>query len=82
MYEQGQIQAGMNYISRRINAGKKRFRLFLRTNYLLGIRRFEIEELYLNKEDHIRGFSSREAYGKQRLSFNMEHVLFSTTGVL
>jgi hypothetical protein len=76
MYEQGQIQAGMNYISRRINAGKKRFRLFLRTNYLIGIRRFEIEELYLNKEDHIRGFSSREAYGKQRLSFNMEHVLF------
>lgn len=76
VYEQGQIQAGMNYISRRIDAGKKRFRLFLRTNYLLGIRRFEIEELYLNKEDHIRGFSSREAYGKQRLSFNMEYVLF------
>lgn len=75
-YEQGQIQAAMNYISRRIDAGRKRFRFFLRTNYLLGIRRFEIEELYLNKEDHIRGFSSREASGKQRLSFNMEHVLF------
>jgi hypothetical protein len=76
MYEQGQIQAGMNYISRQVDAGRKRFRLFLRTNYHLGIRRFEIEELYLNKEDHIRGFSSREAYGKQRLSFNMEYVLF------
>ena len=75
-YEQGQIQAGMNYISRRVDAGRKRFRLFLRTNYLLGIRRFEIEELFLNKDDHIRGFSSKTVTGKQRLSFNMEYVLF------
>jgi hypothetical protein len=75
-YEQGQIQFGMNYISRQINAGRKRFRLFLRSNYIIGIRRFEIEDLYLNKEDHIRGFLSRQVTGKQRLSFNMEYVLF------
>lgn len=75
-YEQGQIQGSLNFISRQINAGRKRFRLFVRTNYLLGIRRFEIENLMLNQNDHIRGFSSKTAAGKQRLSVNLEHVLF------
>lgn len=75
-YEQGHIHGGLNYISRQFMAGRKRFRLFLRTNYLLGVRRYEIEELNLNGGDHIRGFSSREASGKQRLSANLEYVMF------
>ena len=75
-YEQGQIQGSFNYISRQIHAGRKRFRLFVRANYLLGIRRFEIENLTFNRNDHIRGFSSREAMGKQRLSLDLEYVLF------
>ncbi|SHE96515.1 hypothetical protein SAMN05444274_103108 [Mariniphaga anaerophila] len=75
-YEQGQVQAGLNFISRQIPAGRKRFRLFARANYMLGIRRFEIENLTLNRNDHIRGFSSREAAGKQRLSLDLEYVLF------
>lgn len=75
-YEQGQIQGSMNYISRQVNAGRKRFRLFVRGNYTLGIRRFEIENLTLSRNDHIRGFSSKEATGKQRLSLDVEYVLF------
>jgi hypothetical protein len=75
-YEQGQFQASLNYISRQVHAGRKRFRLFIRTNYLMGIRRFEIEKVGLNTDNHIRGFSSREATGTQRLSFNLEYVLF------
>ncbi len=75
-FEQGQAQVGMNYISRQINAGRKRFRLFVRSNYLLGIRRFDIENLSLNVDNHIRGFRSREAVGKQRLSLNLEYALF------
>lgn len=75
-YEQGQIQGSLNYISRQVNAGRKRFRLFVRANYLLGIRRFAIEELNLKRNNHIRGFSSREAVGKQRLSIDLEYVLF------
>jgi hypothetical protein len=75
-YEQGHIQGSMNYISRQFTAGKKRFRLFFRGNYLLGIRRFDIEELNLNRGEHIRGFSSREASGKQRLSASLEYVMF------
>ncbi len=75
-YEQGQIQGSLNFISRQVHAGRKRFRLFLRGNYMLGIRRFEIENLTLTRNEHIRGFSSREAVGKQRLSLDLEYVLF------
>jgi hypothetical protein len=42
----------------------------------MGIRRFEIENLSLNRDNHIRGFRSKEALGKQRLSLNLEYVLF------
>ncbi|MBT3385925.1 MAG: hypothetical protein HN778_02115 [Prolixibacteraceae bacterium] len=75
-YEQGQIQGGVNFISRQINAGRKRLRLFVRANYTVGIRRFEIENLDLHTNNYIRGFSSKEVIGKQRLSLNLEHVLF------
>ena len=75
-YEQGLIQGSLNFISRQVNAGRKRFRLFGKANYMLGIRRFEIEELNLTRKEHIRGFSSRDAVGKQRLSLSLEYVLF------
>ncbi len=75
-YEQGQIQGSLNFISKQVHAGKKRLRLFTRANYLIGIRRFEIENLTLRRDNHIRGFSSRETTGKQRLSLDLEYVLF------
>lgn len=75
-YQQGQIQGNINFISKQVHAGRKRFRLFSRANYTLGLRRFEIENLTLNVDDHIRGFRSRQVYGKQRLSVNLEYVLF------
>ncbi len=75
-FEQGQIQASMNFISRQINAGRKRFRLFLKSNYMLGLKRFDIENLDLARNEDIRGFSSNEAIGKQKLSVDLEYVLF------
>ena len=75
-YEQGQIHGSLNFISRQINAGRKRFRLFVRSKYMIGINRFDIEQLSLSRDDHIRGFSSRRAVGKQRLSLDLEYVLF------
>jgi len=75
-YQQGHLQGNINFISKQINAGRKRFRLFTRINYTLGVRRFEIENLNLNINDHIRGFNSRQVFGKQRLSLNLEYVLF------
>ena len=75
-YQQGQIQGNINFISKQINAGRKRYRFFSRLNYRIGIRRFEIENLTLNSNRHIRGFRSREVSGKQRLSLNLEMVHF------
>lgn len=75
-YEQGQIQGSLNFISKQVHAGRKRFRLFMRANYMMGIRRFEIENLTLRRNNHIRGFTSRKALGKQRLSLDLEYVLF------
>ena len=75
-YQQGQIQGNINFISKQINAGRKRFRLFTRANYTLGLKRFDIENLTLNVNNHIRGFRSRTVFGKQRLSLNLEYVLF------
>ena len=75
-FEQGQIQGSVSFISRQINAGRKRFRLFVRSNYIAGINRFEIENLNLSRNNDIRGFRSREAIGKQKLSVDLEYVLF------
>jgi len=51
-YEQGQIDASLNYISKQINAGRKRFRYFTKVRYTLGLRRFDIETLNLNIHNH------------------------------
>lgn len=75
-YQQGEIQAKINFISKQIHAGRKRFRLFSHADYTVGVQRFEIENLNLNKNEFIRGFNSKEVVGKQRLSLNLEYVLF------
>ena len=75
-YQQGQILGKINFISKQIHTNRKRFRLFSQVDYVLGLKRFDIENLTLNRNDHIRGFTSNEVYGKQRLSLNIEYVLF------
>ena len=77
IFEQGIIQLKANLISRLLNAGKKRLRFFGTLDYTIGIRRFELENLLLRDNNHIRGFTSSEPQGKQRLSLNTEHVLFA-----
>ncbi len=75
-FEQGQIDAHLSFISKQKHAGDKIFRLFAKTDYTIGMHRLEIENLNLSKNANIRGFRSREAIGKQRLSLNLEYVLF------
>lgn len=75
-FEQGLVHVKTNYISKLITAGEKRYRLFVNLDYMLGVRRFEVENLLLRHGNHIRGFSSSEPKGKQRLSLNLETVFF------
>ena len=81
-YEQGQIELNGSYISRLFKTGNKSFRQFIKMNYVLGIRRFELEELYLTRELGIRGFSSLSAAGKQRLGLSFESVVFPSKHIL
>ena len=75
-FEQGQVDAHISFISRQIKIGEKQSRLFTKADYTIGIDRLEIENLNLNRNNAIRGFSSRQTFGKQRLTLNMEYVLF------
>ncbi len=81
-FEQGQIEVNADYISRLYTIGSKRFRQFVKLNYLLGLRRFEVENLFLNGNNGIRGFRSKSTMGKQRLSLSFESVLFPPKDVL
>ncbi len=74
--EQGLLQTSLSFISRQIDSGDKRARLFVKSNYMLGFRRFDIENLDLSRNEDIRGFSSTNAVGKQKLSMNFEFVRF------
>ncbi len=75
-YQQGLLNARIYFISKQIHAGRKRFRLFTRADYTLGVSRFGLEQLTLNGKESIRGFSSRKVYGTQRLRLKAEYVLF------
>ncbi|WP_297087748.1 hypothetical protein [uncultured Draconibacterium sp.] len=75
-FEEGIIHGEVNFISKLATAGRKRVRTFANLNYTLGVRRFEIENLTLGENDHIRGFDSDIAIGKQRLNVKLEHVVF------
>jgi hypothetical protein len=75
-FEQGQVDARVYFISKLFNLGQKGSRLFIKTDYTVGIHRLEIENLNLSRLNTIRGFRSAQVYGKQRLSLNLEYVLF------
>ena len=81
-FEQGQIEVNANYISRLYTLGRKNFRQFVKLNYIVGISRFDVENLLLYRDRGIRGFRSREALGKQRLVMSFESVLFPPKHVL
>ncbi|TDN98422.1 hypothetical protein [Sunxiuqinia elliptica] len=81
-FEQGQIEVNGSYISRLYPFGRKSFRQFIKLNYILGIRRFDVENLFLNRDYGIRGFNSDEPAGKQRLTLSFESVLFSPKKIL
>lgn len=74
--EESMIQGDIQFISKLTTAGKKKVRTFINLDYTLGIRRFEIDNLTLRGDEFVRGFDSRTANGKQRLTLKLEHVVF------
>lgn len=80
--EQGMIDTKINFISPLFKVWNVQTRQFIRLNYALGIKRFEIEDLLLRNSIGIRGFGSRIATGKQRITLNVENVFFYKRAIL
>jgi hypothetical protein len=75
-FEQGQIDVRIHFISKLLNTKQKGARLFVNADYTVGLHRLEIENLNLTRSNSIRGFRSKDAFGKQRINLNLEYVLF------
>ena len=80
--EQGMIDVKVNFISPLFDIWNLKARQFIKLNYTLGINRFMIEDLLLRNSVGIRGFGSRIEKGKQRLTMNVENVIFQKKSVL
>jgi len=76
-YEQGTFIFQNKFIGRLRKSGRYRYRNFGALNYTLGIRRFPEEFITLNSTDGIRGYSSDEASGTQKLSLQLENIAFT-----
>ncbi len=75
-FEEGMIRTDMNFFTGLKAAGTKMMRTFVKLNYTLGINRYPFEYLSIGGENYIRGFNSNNATGQQRLTMNLEHVIF------
>lgn len=80
--EQGLCDLKINFISPLFKIWRVPTRQFIRLDYTVGIRRVEIEDLMLRSNIGIRGFGSRIATGKQRITLNIENVFFYKKAIL
>lgn len=76
-FEQGVLMEQSRFVSRLRKLGRYRFRNFIESTYILGIRRLEGEYIDLNNGYGIRGFRSKTTRGNQRLSLKLESVIFT-----
>jgi hypothetical protein len=79
--EQGMADLKLNYISDLFKVWNVQSRQFIKLNYILGINRFDIENLYLGNRNGIRGFGSKIENGTQRLTLNVENVFFQNRAI-
>ena len=75
--EQGLLLLRTSYFSNLNYIGNYRIRNFVKIDYTRGFDRYSDEFLSIEKEHGFSGFSNDSASGNQRLSFNLESVVFS-----
>jgi len=80
--EQGIVDFKVNFISQLFKVWDVQVRQFIKLNYTTGINRFEIENLFLQNSNGIRGFGSSIEKGKQRLTLNVENVFFQKKSIM
>jgi len=75
--EQGVFQARLQYCSPILEFGNKENRTLLNLRYTRGINRNREELLNINGENGIRGFTDNDLFGNQRLTLNLESIVFT-----
>jgi len=75
--EQGVFSADMEYFSNLLPLGTNRIRNFITVNYTRGFNRNTDERLFLDGQSGFAGFRNDSVVGTQRVTLNLESVLFS-----
>ena len=75
--EQGILALGMSYFSNLMYLGNSKIRNFVYINYTRGFGRYSNEYLKFITDNGFSGFKNDSIIGTQRLSVNLESVLFS-----
>lgn len=80
--EEGIFQVGLKSFSYLIHWKRTKYRLFMNANYTTGIRRrqaIDFRNVYINIRDEngIRGLSSNEMEGNERLTLSLESVAYT-----
>lgn len=76
-YQQGMIQAKVNYFSNLLSLRRYNFRQFVKMDYTIGIRPYLDEEINIINTRGIRGLSGEGLKGTHRLAINLESVAFT-----
>ena len=74
-FERGVFKVGASHISNLCSLGDLKFRFYNDIRYVLGIRRYEDDYLYI-EDFNIRGFSSDTLRGNQKLSMALATTFF------
>lgn len=80
--QQGLIDAQLNYFSNLTPLGLSYYRQFINLRYTSGINRDPLETINISRNEGIRGVSSDQLIGTQRLTLGLEGVLFSLKSIL
>lgn len=75
--EQGQLMIRASYFSNLAYLGTYKIRNFIKAEYTRGFDRYLDEQLFFNREGGFSGYRNDSIGGQQRLTINLESVLFS-----
>lgn len=75
--EQSVISTGINYFTGLLEAGRWKFRQFIKTQVTVGINRFDYDSLTLNDGHGLDGFNSLALRGNKRLLFTWQTQTYS-----
>jgi hypothetical protein len=70
--EQGVFVAGLNYFTDLFEIGNWKFRQFIKPEFTLGINRFPYENITINNENGIRGFSTSVLTGTKKMVLTLQ----------